>query len=152
MSPAPFPLTVHAKKVSGCPHEVRWVQDAALAKLRQIERVNDWTQQLARGFKLAARSISSIRRQKDSWVERGRTCKGQGLRVLPVFADDVLVDRKHCHCVDAACQQFDLKAKSCQRKWRCLCPHLSGVLYTFPHLCEVRARAEIGRWVLQRQE
>ena len=57
MSPAPFPLTVHAKKVSGCPHEVRWVQDAALAKLRQIERGDDWTQQLARGFKLAARYV-----------------------------------------------------------------------------------------------
>ena len=57
VSPAPFPLAVHAKKGGGCPHEVRGVQDAALATLMQIERGNDWTQQLAREFKLAARYV-----------------------------------------------------------------------------------------------
>ena len=73
--PSPFPLIVHGKEGSGCPHEVRWVQDTALATLRQIERGNDWTQQLAREFKLAARYVRDDNQQhatsEDSWVERG---------------------------------------------------------------------------------
>ena len=80
-----------------------------------------------------------------------QTCAGQGLLVPPLFpvllgslrvlrevemawaiCDDVVVDVEESIIVwTLPVSKTDLKAKSCKRKWECLCAHLCEALCPF---------------------
>ena len=70
-----------------------------------------------------------------------------------MFADDVLVDFENTVIVWTLPVSNSISRRShANGSGGLSAPICLECCTPFPHLCEVRARAEIGRWLRQRQE